>query len=87
MDNSFGYKNEDEDIRMLTEIYSALKNRIIVLEIENMDWRIANFEPGTFLIKKNKRYEKRGDLTLKHQFQKANLCFMKKIKKNLFFSV
>ena len=48
MDNSFGYKNEDEDIRMLTEIYSALKNRIIVLEIENMDWRIANFEPSTF---------------------------------------
>jgi ubiquinone/menaquinone biosynthesis C-methylase UbiE len=60
MDNSFGFKNEEDDVRMLKEIYKvSSKNCILVMETENRDWRIANFEHSTFFnSKKIKMYEK-----------------------------
>ncbi len=60
MDNSFGYKSDADDVHMLKEIYKvSSKNCILVMETENRDWRIANFEPLTFFKAKNiKIYEK-----------------------------
>lgn len=60
MDNSFGYKKESDDICMLKEIYKvASKNCILIMETENRDWRIVNFEPITIFNAKNiKIYEK-----------------------------
>lgn len=49
MDNSFGYRGESKDITMLKELFKvARKNCILLIETENRDWRLANFEPVTF---------------------------------------
>lgn len=48
MDNSFGYLGEPEDILMLRELREvAGKNCLLLLETENRDWRILNFEAIT----------------------------------------
>jgi SAM-dependent methyltransferase len=54
MDNSFGYFGKLEDTLMLSNLFKvASKNCILILETENRDWRLSNFEPVT-LFKSNK---------------------------------
>jgi SAM-dependent methyltransferase len=49
MDNSFGYYGKSEDILMLRELYKlASPGCILIVETENRDWRLSNFEPRTF---------------------------------------
>jgi len=49
MDNSFGYFGKLEDILMLNNLIKvASKNCILIVETENRDWRLSNFEPVTF---------------------------------------
>jgi SAM-dependent methyltransferase len=44
--NSHGYSSTDEDIQMFKDILGiASRNCILVIESENRDWRIRNFEP------------------------------------------
>lgn len=62
MYNSFGYFKKENDINMLKDIKTlASKECLLVLEIENRDWRLKNFHPLT--------YEKYGDLEI---FEKWN---------------
>jgi len=45
MDNSFGYKDDYHDIQMLTNILRiASRTCVLVLQVENRDWRLKNFE-------------------------------------------
>ena len=49
MDNSFGYLGESKDISMLQNLFKVANRRcVLILETENRDWRLANFEPITF---------------------------------------
>jgi SAM-dependent methyltransferase len=49
MDNSFGYDSKSKDIRMLKNLSKiANANCLLILETENRDWRLQNFEPITF---------------------------------------
>lgn len=49
MDNSFGYFDELRDIYMLKTLRKVAKrNCILIIETENRDWRLLNFEPETF---------------------------------------
>lgn len=48
MDNSFGYLDESRDRDMLKNLLKiSKKNCILILETENRDWRLQNFEPVT----------------------------------------
>ena len=54
MDNSFGYEDKNKDIQMLCNLLKvAKKGCVIILETENRDWRLQNFEPIT-LFESNK---------------------------------
>lgn len=45
MSNCLGFRNENFDLELLKDIYEiAKRNCIIIVEIENRDWRIRNFE-------------------------------------------
>ena len=45
MDNSFGYLDKPKDIVMLKNLLKVgNRNCILVLETENRDWRLQNFE-------------------------------------------
>ena len=49
MDNSFGYETKSKDIAMLRNLSAVTnKNCLLILETENRDWRLLNFEPFTF---------------------------------------
>jgi SAM-dependent methyltransferase len=49
MDNSFGYSSEYNDFNLLRKLLKiANKNCILIIETENRDWRLANFEYFTF---------------------------------------
>jgi SAM-dependent methyltransferase len=49
MDNSFGYFGKSEDVLMLSELFKvASKHCLLIIETENRDWRLSNFEPTTF---------------------------------------
>jgi SAM-dependent methyltransferase len=53
MDNSFGYRGESKDIKMFKELLKvAKKGCILLIETENRDWRLANFERVTFFSSK-----------------------------------
>jgi SAM-dependent methyltransferase len=46
MSNSIGYNTEDYDIQTFKSIFEvADKDCIIIIETENRDWRIRNFQP------------------------------------------
>jgi SAM-dependent methyltransferase len=46
LSNSVGYKTEDYDLQTLKSISKvANKNCILIIETENRDWRIKNFQP------------------------------------------
>lgn len=48
MDNSLGYFGKLEDTLMLRDLFKvASKNCPLILETENRDWRLSNFEPVT----------------------------------------
>jgi SAM-dependent methyltransferase len=48
MDNSFGYMQKSRDINMLKNLLKVAKqNCILIIETENRDWRLLNFEPIT----------------------------------------
>jgi SAM-dependent methyltransferase len=49
MDNSFGYDSKSKDIKVLKDLSSLANNKcVLILETENRDWRLINFEPFTF---------------------------------------
>lgn len=49
MDNSFGYESKSKDIKMLKNLSEVANNKcLLILETENRDWRLLNFEPFTF---------------------------------------
>jgi SAM-dependent methyltransferase len=48
MDNSFGYLEKSNDVSMLKSLLKvASQNCILIMETENRDWRLRNFEPIT----------------------------------------
>ena len=48
MDNSFGYSDKACDVIMLENLLKVAKSKcILILEVENRDWRLLNFEPIT----------------------------------------
>ena len=53
MDNSFGYRGELQDTTMLKELFKVAKEDcVLLIETENRDWRLSNFEPVTFFTSK-----------------------------------
>ena len=49
MDNSFGYDTKSKDIEMLRNLSEVANNKcLFILETENRDWRMLNFESFTF---------------------------------------
>lgn len=49
MDNSIGYAGSSNDATMLTELRKiAGRNCILIIETENRDWRLRNFESVSF---------------------------------------
>lgn len=49
MDNSFGYDTKSRDIEMLRNLSEVANNKcLFILETENRDWRLVNFESFTF---------------------------------------
>jgi hypothetical protein len=60
MDNSFGYCNEDCDIYMLNDLLKvSADNCILIMETENRDWRLKNFEPQiNYLFEKIEVHQK-----------------------------
>lgn len=68
MDNSFGYRGESNDHTMIKELFKvAKKDCILLIETENRDWRLSNFEPVTFF--NSKRMEIRS--VWKFNFEKS----------------
>lgn len=48
MDTCFGFKGEEEDMQILNNLYELTKNGgIFVMETEDRDWRLKNFEQIT----------------------------------------
>jgi hypothetical protein len=49
MDNSFGYMDSANDMIMLENLLRVANQKcILIMETENRDWRLLNFEPTTF---------------------------------------
>jgi len=80
MFNSHGYAGVDEDIQMFKEIIGlASPNCILIIESENRDWRLRNFEPAVMYdFNKSAIYET-WKFDLETSVSKSRSKFYKKI--------
>jgi SAM-dependent methyltransferase len=77
--NSHGYSSTDEDIQVFKDILRlASRNCIMVIESENRDWRIRNFEPCVIYDFNNSAIYETWKFNLETSISKSHSKFYQK---------
>ena len=82
MSNSFGYSTEKNDNKMLKDLLDVATNGcILIMETENRDWRIRNFQPHINYVFKSMEVHEIWNFNFETSIAEAISKFYKKDKK------
>jgi hypothetical protein len=82
MDNSFGYDGKSNDIRMLKSLTKIARPRcLLILETENRDWRLQNFDPVTYFESDNIQILAKWKFHFETSVSEGSMKFYEKISK------